>query len=109
MANTYRWYINQLQTIPTFSGVTDFVSNVNWRYDANDGEGYSAYLFGQTTFNVLIDTPENPYIPYSALTEVNVTEWLDTYADVVNLQTKLTSMIDEQINPPIITLPLPWE
>jgi hypothetical protein len=58
---------------------------------------------------VLIDTPENPYIPYSALTEVNVTEWLDTYADVVNLQTKLTSMIDEQINPPIITLPLPWE
>lgn len=108
MANTYRWYINQLQTYPVFSGVTDFVSNVVWRYNADNGEGYSAYLFGQTTFNTVIDTPENPYISYSALTEVKVTEWLDTYSDVVGLQSSLTEMINEQINPPIIVLPLPW-
>lgn len=105
MANTYRWYINQLQTIPTFSGETDFVSNVIWRYNADNGEGYSAYLFGQTTFNQIDST----YVPYSALTENDVVEWLNTYADVTGLQTKLTEMIDEQINPPVIVLPLPWE
>jgi hypothetical protein len=109
MANTYRWYINQLQTLPTFSGVTDFVTNVIWRYNADNGEGYSAYLFGQTTFNKLIDTPQQPYIPYSALTENQVTDWLNTYADVTGLEARLTKMIDEQINPPIIVLPLPWE
>ena len=108
MANTYRWYINQLQTYPVFSGVTDFVSNVVWRYNADNGEGYSAYLFGQTTFNEVIDTPEHPYVQYSALTETEVTEWLDTYSDVIGLQANLTEMINEQINPPSVVLPLPW-
>lgn len=109
MANTYRWYINELQTIPTYSGYTDFVTNVVWRYYADNGEGYDAYLFGQTTFNEVNDTPEHAYVPYSALTEVEVVEWLDTHADITTLQTRLTEMINEKINPPIIVLPLPWE
>jgi hypothetical protein len=109
MANTYSWYINQLQTIPTFSGVTDFVANVIWKYNADNGEGYSAHLFGQTTFNELVDTPEHPYIQYSALTESQVVNWLDEYADTSSLQASLTEMINEQVNPPIVVLPLPWE
>ena len=109
MANTYRWYINELQTIPDYSGYTNFVTAVVWRYNADNGEGYEAYLLGQTTFNEVNDTPEHPYVSYSALTETEVITWLDTYNDIVTLQTKLTDMINEKINPPIIVLPNPWE
>jgi len=108
MANTYRWYINELQTYPEFNGITNFVTNVIWRYNADNGSGTTANLFGQTVFNELIENPENPYVPYSSLTENEVVIWLETYNDVVSLQLKLDGIINEQINPLILNLPLPW-
>ena len=49
-----------------------FVTNIIWKYYAVDENGVDAVMDGNTTFNELIDTPENPLIPYYELTE---NEW----------------------------------
>lgn len=108
MANTYRWYVNELQTYPEFSGYTNFVTNVIWRYNADNSSGTTANLFGQTVFNEILDTPEDPYVEYSALTETEVFSWLDSYSNIITLQSKLDEMIYEQTNPSILNSPLPW-
>lgn len=109
MANTYRWYINSLETYPTFDGYDLFVTKVNWRYNATNENGVTSNIEGMTTFNSVNDTIEHPYVLYTNLTENEVTEWLDEYNDIISLREKLDILIDEQVNPVIVTLPLPWE
>ena len=109
MATTYRWYINQMDTIPDFSGYTYYISRIFYRYNAINDSGYTANVVGQLTFNELPSNPQDPYVPYSAITENDVIIWLDTYTDVSALQSQLDTNLNEQMNPTILNLPLPWE
>jgi hypothetical protein len=105
MANTYRWYINELDVMPNFNGYSNFITRVVWRYNATNELGISVNLDGQLTFN---EAPD-PYVPYNLITEQQVIDWLDTYQDVASLQAQLDTMVEEKTNPKIVTLPLPWE
>ena len=108
MATTFNWFIIQMDTIPSYSGYSYFVTMVRYVYNATNSSGYTANITGQIIFTEVMDTPEHPYIPYSALTETEVTTWLDTYTDVVALQSQLEISLYEKMNPPVVILPLPW-
>jgi hypothetical protein len=103
--NTYRWYILGLETMPQFEGHQDFVTKVLYRYNVVNNLGFTADLQGQLTFN----QAPNPYVEYANITEADVIIWLDTYSDKQQLQDNLTINLFQQMNPVIVSLPLPWE
>lgn len=103
---TYRWYIYEMTVIPNFEGYENFVSVISWRYNCISDLGYEANLLGQTRYNTIED---HPYIGYYDLTENEVNSWLDGQSNLPELQYNLDRQIDELMNPPIITLPIPWE
>jgi hypothetical protein len=105
MNNTYRWFINEMEVIPNFNGLTNFVSKIIWRYNAINESGYTANIEGITTYN---EESQDPYVDYYSLTESDVISWLDQQENILDLQTKLNNIITELMFPTIISLPLPW-
>lgn len=105
MANTYRWYIYEMETIQDFNGFTNFVCKIRWRYNATNENGITADIVDQTTYN---HRSENPYVEYNDISESITIQWLEETVDLVSLQTKLDNIINEKTNPSVVTLPLPW-
>lgn len=106
MANTYRWYIYEMEVIPNLNGLINFVSKISWRYNATNENGVSSNIEGITTYN---DENGAEYIDYYSLTEEEVNNWLNNQENIIELQNKLDNMINDIINPVVITLPLPWD
>ena len=105
MATTYKWVIAQLDTAPSEDGLTDVVKVVHWRYQATDGT-YTAEVYGAMG----CATPsETDFTAYADLTYEQVCEWLEAGNDVAALDSNLATQIENQKNPPIINLPLPWD
>lgn len=102
--NTYTWVISQLDTAPSLDGLTDVVKTIHWRYQATDGQ-YHADIYGA----MACATPsETDFTAYPDLTEDQVISWLEAGNDVDALQKNLDAQIENQKNPPIVNLPLPW-
>jgi hypothetical protein len=105
---TYNWVISALDTAPSEDGLTDVVKVVHWRYQANEQVEDKSY-FAEVYGTMACATPsETDFTAYPDLTEAQVISWLEAGLDTESLQTNLTSQIENQINPPIINLPLPW-
>jgi hypothetical protein len=108
MANTYTWLISALECYPEQDGKEDVVFTVHWRRQATDGT-YNAGIYGAQP--VTLD-PEAPFTPYAALTEELVIGWLeDAFGpELLSAQVEaLDQQIANQINPPVVSPPLPWE
>ena len=105
MATTYKWVIAQLDTAPSEDGLTDVVKVVHWRYQAEDGT-YTADVYGAMGCATPSDTD---FTAYADLTYEQVCEWLVAGNDVEALNSNLATQIENQKNPPIINLPLPWD
>ena len=109
MAIVYNWVISQMQEKPQEGSLTDVVVIVHWRRNAItvvDGKEYVADTYG--SYSCPLPSGEN-FTPYDELTKDQVCGWLDAGLDVEAINRNLTSQLDQQINPPIIVLPLPWE
>lgn len=101
----YNWVIAQLDTAPSLDGLTDVVKTVHWIYQAQDAE-YNASIYGAMNCT----TPsETDFTAYADLTEDHVIAWLEAGLDVAGFKTSLEQQIEQQKNPPIVNLPLPWE
>ncbi len=102
------WYINQLECVPQDGDLTNFVVNVNWKRLAkeiiNEVE-YQAIVYGAQSFSK--DDVTN-FISYEDLTYDIVCGWLDASLDVEALDLNLDQQIENQVNPPIVVLPLPF-
>jgi hypothetical protein len=102
------WFINQMVCVPKDGELTDFVINVDWsRYakeTINEIE-YQANVYGSQSFSK--DDVAN-FIPYEDLTYDIVCGWLDASLDVEALDLNLDAQIENQVNPPIVVLPLPF-
>jgi hypothetical protein len=102
------WYINQLDCVPQDGDLTDFVVVCHWNRNAeetiNDKE-YFAFVYGTQSFSK--DNVTN-FIPYEDLTYEIVCGWLDASMDVAALDLNLDAQIENQVNPPIVVLPLPF-
>jgi hypothetical protein len=102
------WFINQMACVPQDGELVDFVINVHWSRMAketiNDKE-YFASVYGSQLFSK--DDVTN-FIPYEDLTYEIVCSWLDNSMDVEALDLNLDAQIENQVNPPIVVLPLPF-
>lgn len=105
MATTITWTISQLNCKPQEDGQTDVVVTAHWQCNGVDGQ-YSGQVYGTASFTY---TPESPFTPYADLTQDQVLSWcwangVDKNATEANVE----QQIQDQINPPVVTPPLPW-
>lgn len=107
MSITYNWIISQLNCYPQDAGQTDVVFTVHWTLNGTDGT-YDGSIYG--TSNVTYTSGE-PFTPYADLTESQVIGWVESALgpeQVIVLQANIAQQIQDQINPPVVSPPLPW-
>lgn len=102
------WQINQLDCVPQDGSLTDFVVTAHWNRNAketiNEVE-YFASVYGGQSFS---KDNVTDFIPYEELTYEIVCGWLDALINVEALDLNLDGQIENQVNPPIVVLPLPF-
>jgi hypothetical protein len=107
MANTYTWVIEAMDCVPQEDGETDVVITVHWRQNATDGT-YNATVYG--TVGLTYD-PDSPFTQYADLTQNQVIGWVQGalgFDQCAQLAANLDQQIANQVNPPVVTPPLPW-
>lgn len=107
MTTTYQWTIQALDCALQEDGKTDVVVTAHWSVSAADGI-YTAEAYGTQNFTL---QQGGSFTPYADLTKDQVVGWVQTAMgidSVTKLQENLDQQIANQINPPIVTLPLPW-
>lgn len=104
----YNWVISSMDEYPSSEGLTDVVFNVHWRRQATEASGSTTY-FAETysVLSVPAPAPED-FVPYENLTQVIVEGWLDAGLNVAAIDASLATQIENQKNPPVVSLPLPW-
>ena len=104
----YKWIVNQLDTAPSFDGLTDVVKVVHWVREATQYVGAEPIVVS-VYGTMACQTPSSTdFTAYPDLSYEQVCSWLDAGLDTASLDANLDAQIENIINPPIITLPLPW-
>ena len=101
---TISWIIERLLVKPTEGSLTDVVITADWRCNGSQ-DSYSGTCYGSCSFA----PPTEGFTPYDQLTEQQVLDWC--YANGVDktaIEANVTQQINDQINPPVVVLPLPW-
>jgi hypothetical protein len=104
----YKWVINALDCVPKEGQMIDVVSIVHWSRIADTflgAEPLEVSIYGTMNCG---QPSETDFTAYSDLTFEQVCQWLEADLNVAELDASLDSQIENIINPPIITLPLPW-
>lgn len=105
MTATFVWAVTQMDCYPHAEGETDVVFTVHWNCLGTDGE-YSGYVYGTQAVTY---TAGAPYTPYADLTQDQVLGWIwSSGVDEDATEAAVQQQIDNQINPPVVTPPLPW-
>jgi hypothetical protein len=103
------WIINQMDCVPKYGDLTDFVVNIHWNRNAKEtinNKEYFASVYGSQSFS---KDNVTDFIPYEDLTYDIVCGWLDSTLDTQALDLNLDAQIENQVNPPIVVLPLPFQ
>ena len=101
---TILWIIERLLVKPTEGSNTDVVITADWRCNGSQ-ESFSGTCYGSCSFA----PPSGSFTPYEDLTQDQVLSWC--YANGVDqaaIEANVTAQIENQINPPVVSLPLPW-
>ena len=105
MTTTYTWLVEYMSCYPEAEGETDVVFVVGWRCNATDGI-YDATQYGTVGVPYVAG---DPYTPYADLTQAQVQGWVwANGVDQAATEAALDTNIANQVNPPVVTLPLPW-
>jgi hypothetical protein len=105
---TNTWGIVQLDAYPEKDGLTDVVFTVHWNLTGDDGEGHTGYAYGSV--GVTLDEG-GAYTPFADLTQAQVVGWVKESLgaeQVASLEAGIANQIEQQINPTVVTPPLPW-
>jgi len=101
---TILWIIERLLVKPTEGSNIDVVITADWRCNGTD-ETYSGTCYGSCSFQ----PPSGEFTPYEDLTQEQVLGWCyENGVDKTAIEANVTQQIENQINPPVVTLPLPW-
>ena len=101
---TISWLIERLLVKPAEGSLTDVVITADWRCNGSQ-ESFYGTCYGSCSFA----PPTGSFTPYADLTEQQVLDWC--YANGVDksaIEANVTAQIQNQINPPVVALPLPW-
>ena len=109
---TISWIIERLLCKPVEGSLTDVVSTADWRCNGtettgtgDDAKTYSGTCYGSCSFA----PPTENFTPYPDLTEQQVLEWcFANGVDQAAIEANVSLQIANQINPPVVVLPLPW-
>lgn len=107
MTITNTWTVVRMDAYPEADGETDVVFTVHWTLSGTDGT-YTGSVYG--TQGVSLD-PAAPFVPYADLTEAQVIGWVQDAMgaeQVATYEASVAQQIADQINPPVVTPPLPW-
>ena len=102
--NTYTWTVTAMDVYPQADGQTDVVYNVHWTCAGTDGT-YSSSVYATCS----VPAPEGTFTPYADLTQDQVLGWI--WAGGVDkdaTEAAVATGIENQVNPPTLTPPLPW-
>ena len=108
MAITNTWNIVAMNCKPDVNGMLDYVVTLHWTLTATDGT-YTGSVYGTASFEV--DPAKSNYVPYADLTLDKVVAWTQAALgeeQVASYEANVASQIEAQINPTIVTPPLPW-
>jgi len=98
------WIIERLLVKPTEGSLTDVVITADWRCNGTQDQ-YSGTCYGSCSFA----PPSDNFTPYPDLTQSQVLGWCySNGVDQAAIEANVTQQINDQINPPVVTLPLPW-
>jgi hypothetical protein len=101
---TILWIIERLLVKPTEGSLTDVVITADWRCNGTQDQ-YSGTCYGSCSFA----PPSGEFTPYDQLSEAQVLNWCyENGVDKTAIEANVTQQINDQINPPVVTLPLPW-
>lgn len=108
MAITNTWAVVQMDAYPEYEGNTDVVFTVHWILSGTDGT-YASSIYGSTGLTL---NESSSFTPYEDLTEAQVIGWVKAALgpdQVAVYEESVAQQIENQINPPVVTPPLPWE
>ena len=104
----YKWIINAMDCKPKEDGLTDVVTCVHWVRTATKYVGAEPIVVSVYGTMACQTPSETDFTAYPDLTYDQVCSWLDAGLDVEALDLNLDGQIENIINPPIVTLPLPF-
>lgn len=105
MATEINWTISQLDAYPEYEGEQDCVFCVHWQCNGTDGT-YNGSVYSST--GVTLDASA-PFTPYADLTQDQVLGWVwASGVDKTATEAAVAQQIENQVNPPVVTPPLPW-
>ena len=111
MAVTNVWNVTQMDCYPDVDGEKDVVFTVHWTLTGEQivgGEPLTGSVYGSV--GVSLD-PASPFTPYDQLTLAQVVGWVQEALgpeQVAAYEANVAQQIADQINPPVVTPPLPW-
>lgn len=111
MSATITWRVGTLECYPTYDQNKDVVFTVHWDCVGSETVNnitYNGRVYGATgvTFH-----SGSEFTPYDQLTQDQVLGWVwDSMGtdQKNNYEISVQTQINNQINPPIVILPLPW-
>jgi hypothetical protein len=104
MSTTFTWSVTAMDCYAVEQGNADVVFNVHWTC-AGVQDTYSASVYNTCQ----VPYAGGQFTPYEDLTQEEVLGWI--WANGVDkdvTEEAVQSMINNQINPPVVTPPLPW-
>jgi len=105
MSATITWTVTAMDCYPQAEGETDVVFTVHWTcFGVQDT--YSASVYSTCAVTYVAGTP---YTPYNQLTQNQVLGWIwASGVDQTATEAAVQQQINNQIDPPVISPPLPW-
>lgn len=97
---------------PTYGTYTDVVVTANWRCNSvetvgtgDEAKTYSGTAYGSCSFG----PPSGSFTPYLDLQPEQILGWcFSNGVDQAAIEANVSLQIQNQINPPVVSLPLPW-
>ena len=105
MTITNTWSVIQMDAYPEYEGEPDVVFTVHWTLSGTDGT-YTGSSYGSVGITL---TEGSTFTAYADLTLDQVLGWVWTNGvDKDATEAAVAAQIEAQINPPVVTPPLPW-
>lgn len=108
MSAVITWVVTQLDCLPQADGQTDVVVTAHWSCNGVQEQGgvtYNSSVYSTTSFTYT----GGAFIPYQNLTQQDVLGWIwANGVDQAATEAAVQQQINNQINPPVVTPPLPW-
>jgi hypothetical protein len=105
MATVITWNVSELNCLPDAEGKQDYVVTAHWQCNGVDGD-YSGSVYSTCSFAVV---QGEAFTPYNQLTQDQVLGWVwANGVDKAATEAAVEQQIANQINPPIVSPPLPW-